>query len=361
MQHLTAFLFFWIFLFSAASFAQVRVDSVAAIAQKTGNPGIQVVHAKPGEFHSYYWGVLRQGGDSLVNRETAFQAASLTKVVAAYAFFQLMDEGKIHLDTPLYRYHAYNRLANNPQGQTITARMVLTHRSGLLNWEGAVSTKAWRDSALHLQFKPGTEYMYSGEGFYFLQLAMEEVAGQSFETLIEDMVLKPLGMTHSQIVWKDTLLSNISFGHLAKMQVRSLGKYRSVNAAYTLYTTAEDYTLFVQKALNKGVGLKSETHRLMISKAGEVRKGIKSTPEDAHVPVALGMRLQINEAGTSLWHTGSNPGFRCFFVTNPETEESLTVFMNAETGFDAMPYLLKLFLGDQQTYWMYLWREGELD
>src|SRR5690606_8992719 len=156
-------------------------------------------------------------------------------------------------------------------------------------------------------------------------------AGQSFETLIEELVLKPIGMVHSQIVWKDTLLENISYGHLAKMLSRSLGKYRSVNAAYTLYTTADDYTLFVQKALNQGIGLNPKTHRLMISKAGEVRKGVKFSPEDAHVPAALGMRLQINEGGTWLWHTGSNPGFRCFFITNPETGESLTAFMNAES------------------------------
>jgi CubicO group peptidase (beta-lactamase class C family) len=361
MQKITGFLIFCASIFSNILMAQVPIDSVAAIAKKTGIPGIQVVHAKKGETHSYNWGVLRMGADSAVNRETIFQAASLTKVIAAYAFFKLLDQGKMHLDTPLYRYHAYNRLATNPEGQTITARMVLTHRSGLLNWEGAVGSQSWRDSALHLQFKPGTDYMYSGEGFYFLQLAMEEAAGQSFQSLIEESVLKPMGMVHSQIFWKDTLIENIAFGHLARMQPRPLGKYRSVNAAYTLYTTAEDYTLFVQKALNKGIGLKPETHHLMISKAGEVRKDTKPTPEDAYVPAALGMRLQVNEAGTWLWHTGSNPGFRCFFMTNPESEESLAVFMNAESGFEAIPHLLKLFLGDHQTYWAYLWRLGELD
>lgn len=361
MQILTASLIFCLSFFSNLLMAQAPIDSVASIARRTGIPGIQVVHSKQGELHSYNWGVLRNGADSAVDRETIFQAASLTKVVAAYAFFLLMDQGKIHLDTPLYRYHAYNRLANNPEGQKITARMVLTHRSGLLNWEGAVGSKEWRESPLHLQFKPGSAYMYSGEGFYFLQLAMEEVAGQTFQTLIEDRVFKPLGMVHSQIVWKDTLLENIAFGHLAKMAPRTLGKYRSVNAAYTLYTTAEDYTLFIDKALNRGIGLKPETHRLMISKAGEVRKGEKPFPDDAHVPAALGMRLQLNEAGTWLWHTGSNPGFRCFFITNPDTKESLAVFMNAESGFDSMPHLLKLFLGDKQTYWAYLWRKGELD
>ncbi|MCO6496035.1 MAG: beta-lactamase family protein [Chitinophagaceae bacterium] len=344
-----------------ASRAQVSVDSVAAIAQKIRIPGLQVVHATKGEIHSYYSGVLKHGEDNPVNNETAFQAASLTKVVAAYAFFKLYDEGKIELDKPLYSYYQYDRLANNSQGQKITARHVLTHRTGLLNWEGNVSTQEWRESPLHSQFEPGTKYMYSGEGFYYLQLAMEAVSGKVFDKLIEDYVLNPLGMYHSQIVWKDTLLANLSYAHLDEMRPRSIAKYRSVNAAYTLYTTAEDYTVFIQKALNKGIGLRPETHKLMISKANEVQKGDQPSPDDAHVPIALGMRLQYNEAGTWLWHTGSNPGFRCFFITNPETGESLAAFMNAETGFQAMPLLMKLFLGDHQTYWAYLWREGELD
>lgn len=342
-------------------YAQPPVDSVSAIAQKIAIPGIQVVHAKKGEIHSYYWGDYKAGEDKKITRETYFQAASLTKVVTAYAFFKLMDAGKITLDTPLYHYFKYDRLQDNPEGQTITARMVLTHHTGLLNWEGDVGTKEWRKSPLHLQFKPGTDYMYSGEGFYFLQLVMEKVAGIAFDKLITQSVLNPLGMTHSRIIWDDDMETNTAFGHLDEMKPRSLGKYRTANAAYTLYTTAEDYTLFVQKALNEGRGLKPETHRLMITKAADVRKGKKHTEADDHVPIALGVRLQYNEKGTWLWHTGSNPGFRCFFITNPKTGESLAAFMNANTGFQAMPYLMGLFLGHDQTFWAYQWRHGELD
>lgn len=361
MDKLRSVIFFIITLTANCSFAQAPIDSIAAIAKKIHIPGLEVVHAKEGELHSYYWGVLKNGELARVNNETAFQAASLTKVVTAYAFFRLYDEGRIALDKPLYHYYKYDRLANSPEGQLITARMVLTHHTGLLNWEGDVPSKEWRESPLHVQFKPGSSYMYSGEGFYYLQLVMEAVSGMSFDKLIEVYVLHPLGMTHSQIVWKDTLLANLSYGHVENAKPRQIAKYKTVNAAYTLYTTAEDFTLFVQKALHKGIGLQPETHRMMLSKAADVRKGDKPSPDDAHVPVALGVRLQYNEAGTWLWHTGSNPGFRCFFISNPATGESLTAFMNSETGFGAMPLLMKLFLGSHQTFWAYLWRKGELD
>src|SRR5699024_6916096 len=120
-----------------------------------------------------------------INSETKFQVASLTKVVAAYAFFKLYDEGKIDLDTPLYHYYPYDRIAKNKAAQKITARMVLTHRTGLYNWEGDVPTKAWRESELTSLFEPDTDYSYSGEGFYFLQLTMEAITKKSFVQLIE--------------------------------------------------------------------------------------------------------------------------------------------------------------------------------
>ena len=346
-------------IFPAASFAQM--DSIIAIAKDAGAPAIEVVHVKKGKITSLHWGVKKAGTTDSITNETAFQAASLTKVVTAYAFFKLYDKGLINLDTPLYHYYAYDRLANEPGKELITARMVLTHRTGLLNWEGAVSTKEWRESPLHLQFTPGTKYMYSGEGYYFLQLVMEKVSGKSFQHLIESEVFAPLGMHHSQILWKDTLLENIAFGHYEDGKPRNLGKYTTINAAYSMYTTADDYTLFIQKALNRGVGLRKTTHQLMISKANEVQKAEGVSPDDAHVPIALGMRLQYNEAGTWLWHTGSNPGFRCFFITNPKTGESLTAFLNTDSGFEAMPRLLALFLGNKQTFWAYTWRQGELD
>lgn len=356
------FTLFCFLLMSFSAFSQNKLHNIENIATRFKIPAIQVVHNKANESHSYFYGVKRNGEHDIIDNETIFQAASLTKVITAYAFFKLYDAGLIDLDTPLYHYYQYDRLSESEEGQKITARMVLTHRTGLLNWEGAVSTKEWRESKLHLQFTPDTDYMYSGEGFYYLQLTMEEITGKSFNQLIEELIIEPFEMIHSKIVWDEKLAENAAYGHLENAKPRDYGRYMSPNAAYTLYTTAEDYSKFITKGLNNGLGLKSETHQLLISKADEVRnRDEKTLALDAKVPTALGLRIQINEKGNWLWHTGSNPGFRAFFITHPENNESLTVFMNAESGFSAMPLLLETFLGQDQTFWAYLWRKGELD
>ena len=334
---------------------------IKSIAAKHNIPGVQLLHARDGQVNSQVFGFKKYGEQDTINSTTAFQAASLTKVIAAYTFFRLMDRGIIHLDTPLYSYYAYDRLQNTPNKSLITARMVLTHRSGLLNWEGDVPSTTWRATPLTLQFVPGSEYLYSGEGFYFLQETMEYLTGKSFQELVEEEVLKPLAMQHSQIVWKDKLEINAANGHYDIDKPRRLGKYMKSNAAYTLYTTAEDYTKFIQQALFEGKGLKANTHQLMVSKASDAQRDKVFTQDDSHVPCAHGFRLQLNEVGTAYWHTGSNPGFRCFFIAYPKTKETLVVFMNSDTALPAMQDFLLNYIGKNQQFWAFDWRQGELD
>lgn len=351
----------FVLLFSNLVNAQNIDRELQKIAKEVGIPGMQVAYTKGNKTQTYVLGEKKFESNDLINKNTRFQAASLTKVVATYTFFRLLDKGLIELDMPLLSYYKYDRLSNTAGGDKITARMVLTHRTGLVNWQGDVPSPAWRATPLTLQFEPGTDYMYSGEGFYFLQETLEHITKKSFQTLVEEEVLQPLGLTYSNIVWNDSLEVNAANGHYSLEKPRRLGKYAKTNAAYTLYTTAEDYTKFIQKAIIRGEGLKKSTHQLMITKAAEAKKSKDADPTDKFVPCALGMRMQLNEKGTAYWHTGSNPGFRCFFITYPKSKETLVAFMNTDEGFPAMKKLMQLFLDNKQTFWAYDWREGELD
>ena len=348
-------------LLASPSCGQDRHSDIARIAAMAEIPGVQVAHVKGGTTALYSYGVKHVTSQEPVHDQTVFQAASLTKVVAAYTFFRLLDRGLISLDTPLYSYYPYNRLQQNPNRNKITARMVLTHRTGLLNWEGDVPSEAWRATPLTSQFTPGTDYMYSGEGFYFLQEVMEQVTGKSFRTLVEEEVFRPFGMDNSAILWQDGLDTAAAYGHLENGNARQMGKYKKSNAAYTLYTTAADYARFIRKFLFEGFGLKESTWQLAMERAGEAKKGKEVSPEDAYVPCTLGMRMQINEVGTAYWHTGSNPGFRCYFLAYPKDQEILVSFTNSDRGFATMPAILALFLNTKQTFWAYAWRNGELD
>ena len=131
------------------------------------------------------WGRRDAKGDPLTT-DTIMYGASITKTVFAYIVMQLVDQGRIKLDTPLKddldqplpayppdatfpdKYGPYKDLADDPRWQAITPRMCLTHSTGFRNF--------WfiePDKKLHIHFDPGTRYSYSGEGMILLQFVVE--------------------------------------------------------------------------------------------------------------------------------------------------------------------------------------------
>ena len=140
-------------------------------------------NGKVGYVHAY--GIRNDKGNPLT-AETVMYGASLTKTVFAYTVMQLVDQGKLNLDTPLKddldkplpgygpdpvfpdKYGPYKDLADDSRWEKITPRMCLTHSTGFSNF--------WfiePDNKLHIHFEPGTRFSYSGEGFILLQFVIE--------------------------------------------------------------------------------------------------------------------------------------------------------------------------------------------
>ena len=76
-------------------------------------------------------GVKNAQSGELIDKQTAFEAASITKSVFAYYIMRMVDEGVIDLDTPLHEYLPNYDLDHDPRYTSITARLILTHQSGL--------------------------------------------------------------------------------------------------------------------------------------------------------------------------------------------------------------------------------------
>src|SRR5262249_49289907 len=118
-------------------------------------PGISIAVIK--DFEVVYhrgFGVKNTATREPVDDDTVFEAASMTKPVFAYTVLRLVDRGVLDLDTPLYTYLPYEDIAHDDRYKLITARMVLTHRTGFPNW---------RTGKLDIKFTPGTQVSYSGE------------------------------------------------------------------------------------------------------------------------------------------------------------------------------------------------------
>ncbi len=219
---------------------------VPVLMDSAGVPGLSIaITTDSGIVWSRGFGVRSVETGDPVDTGSVFEAASLSKPVFAYAVLQLVDQGVLDLDTPLSEYYEYADITHDPQHADITARMVLTHSAGFPNWRP-------RGGQLTIDFEPGSEFSYSGEGFGYLQRVVMHLTGERLQPLMERLVFDPVGMPNSSYVWNDRFEANVAMPHDGEGNVTRKGKPQAGrgHAAATLHTTAPDFARFMRAVMN---------------------------------------------------------------------------------------------------------------
>ncbi|HEY3133474.1 MAG TPA: serine hydrolase [Gemmatimonadaceae bacterium] len=261
---------------------------------------------------------------------TVFEAASLSKPVIAYAALKLVDAGQLDLDRPLVDYTPYPDFHGHPRGQLVTAKMVLSHTSGLQN-------ERFGNDSLRFAFTPGSRFQYSGEGYVFLGKAIEAITGRPLADEMKALVLEPLGMNRSSFIWESRFEDDAAIGHGRIGEVRKRTRPRVARAPSSLQTTASDYARFLQAIIN-GTGLQPQTWRSMQTAAVEVAPG---------VGWGLGWAIEQDSTGRELVHHGDNSdsGFTAFTLLNVERQCGLVYFANSANGLSVVKELAAVIPG----------------
>lgn len=170
------------------------------------------------------YGYKNKKEKQLLDTSSVLYAASFSKPVFAFLTLKLVEKNLLDLDKPLYRYlpkpipeyEDYSQLASDDQWKLITARMCLSHTTGLPNtrWINVATGQIDTLGQIKIYFKPGTRYAYSGEGLKLLQLVEEYITGKTIEELAIEKVFKPFGMNRSGFIWHDEFDNNFAIGHL---------------------------------------------------------------------------------------------------------------------------------------------------
>lgn len=284
----------------------------------------------------HHFGVSNAETRTPVTDETIFEAASLSKVVTAYAALKLVDEGKLNLDTPLNKYLGNNyEVGNDPRIHQITARRVLSHSAGFPNW------RPQGDSILPINFTPGEKFSYSGEGFVYLAKVIEHITHTNFEAYIKRTVFTPLGMKQSSFVWQDNYDQFAIYRHdwLGNKSFRFEGK--GYNAAASLHTTARDYATFMIALIN-GTGLKKKTWQQMFAPQIQV-----DAQKNRDVAWGLGVGLETTQEGKVFWHWGDQGDSKCFMAANPARKTGIVYFTNSSNGLSILKEMLTDAIGGE--------------
>jgi len=290
------------------------------------------------------YGVAKAGEARPVTPETLFQAASMSKAIAAAAALRLVEQGRLDLDRDVNTELKGWKVPDSPftATQKVTLRRLLSHTAGLtvsgfpgyeagkpvpttlqvLNGAPPANTPAIRSWEA-----PGGGFAYSGGGFTVAQLMIVEAGGKPYPQLISELVLKPAGMRRSMIAQPlpDALVAGATAGHDPK-GVAIPGERHTYPeyAAAGLWTTPSDYARFMialQHAYaGRGDGLlRQATARTML------------TPVDSGY--ALGEIIEQRGARQAFQHSGGNAGFACFsFAFLDGSGQGVVIMTNQDRG-----------------------------
>ena len=319
-----------------------KIDQFIKTYQKYYNiPGVSLALIKDGKLVYYKtYGVRNTMTQQAVDGNTLFEAASITKPVFAFAVQRLADRGVIDLNKPLYEYLPYKDIEHDDRYKLITAKLVLTHRTGFPNWR-------WMnpDGKLNLRFPPDSTYGYSGEGFEYLKLVVEKITGKKVEQVLQEEVIEPMRLYHTFFSRNDSLRRMVAEGHFDGLPIYD-ELNQSPGMAWSMCTEAKIFTNFMLYLLEQK-GLSEKTYETMLQKHSDFPYPPNEKPK---YPAYMGMSLEIRETpfGKTFGHGGNNGDFKCKFEVYKDLKAGYVIFTNSNTSDEILELMRKFLVEGKQ-------------
>lgn len=311
----------------------------------SGLPGVSIALIGGGRIAATdTLGVLEAGRGQAVTADTLFQAASVSKPVAALAALRLVDSGVLSLDADVNeRLGSWHLLEGSSRARArVTLRQLLSHRAGtnVHGFRGYTPGQAIpsleqvldglppaNSDPIRVTGTPGADVRYSGGGYCVLQRLLVEVTSRPFPLLLRERVLEPLAMSRSTFEQPlpAGLQATAARGHLRDGTVVKGGWHVYPEmAAAGLWTTPTDLGLLaiqLARAYSGQTGgvVSPATARAMLE------------PQDG-LPVGLGWFLGGQGESLCFEHSGANEGFRARVVMFPRTGQGAAIMVNSDAG-----------------------------
>ena len=310
----------------------------------TGTPGVAVGILYRGRTYTNGYGITNVDNPLSVDAGTLFQIGSTSKTFTATAIVRLVEQGKLDIDAPIRRYLPDFKLRNTEAGRKATIRHLLTHTGG---WLGDHFEDTGRgDDALEKvvaklarvkQLTPlGEVWSYNNAGFYIAGRIVERVTHKPFEAALKELILDPLGLTHSYFFAEEVLPKRVVAGHVThpktnKSTVVPVWQMpRSVNAAGGIVSDVRDQLAWARFHMGDG---RSDSGKRVLKKSS-LRLMQKPQAEAGTLADAVGLSwlLRFVDGTTLVSHGGTTPGQLSAFTMVPEKEFAVTVLTNSTRG-----------------------------
>ena len=290
-----------------------------------------------------------------VNKDTLFQAASITKTLTSLATIKTLDQEHISLDAAVNNYLTRWKIPSNTltNAAPVSFRMLLNHTGGISNPypDGCCAPdyplpsliQVFRGEApatnppLVAATLPGAEYQYCNGCYAILQGALEDISGRDFNALLIQAVLNPAQMKSSRFDNEFFLIddSSIALPYAPDHVVYENAPMRNpILSTGLLWATASDlarFNLYVTEALNGDTDL--------ISQALARQLVLPSSTETRTLGFYIGNKNAETQAdGEYIFHTGSNIGYLTISIISMDGQHGAVILINVSPEWDAREY-----------------------
>lgn len=301
--------------------------------------------------------------------DTVMYGASLTKTAIAYLTLQLVDEGVLDLDAPLAGllpkplpdYEDYKDLDGDDRWKSLTPRMVLTHSTGFANFRWLED-----DGKLQFHFQPGARYAYSGEGFYILQLALEEGLGLDLEAEARQRIFERFGMTRTSLQWRTDFASDLADGYGVDGTFEPHDERSSPSAAGSMDTSIADQAR-LWAAVVRGDGLTKAARAELVRPQRPISSARQfpsladwTDPRTSEINLSAGLGLVTYDdvsAGPSWFKGGHNDWTGNMLVCQERRRRCIVLLSNSVRAERIYPELVGFLLGETKMPWW--WEYGD--
>lgn len=282
-----------------------------------------------------------------VDEQSVFEIGSITKVFTGILLADMVLRGEVRLDQPVAELLPADERMPTRGGKVITLEQLSTQTSGLPRLPSNMAPKdvsnPYADYTVaqmyqflrghELRRDPGVQYEYSNLGVGLLGHVLALRAGKSYEELVRERILQPLGMTSTAITLTSDMRARVAQGHDPAGTSVPLWDLPTLAGAGALRSTVADMRRFIAAAASPPDNQIGRAIRMSIEPRFTVNQAL-----------TLGLNWhRIAMAGdTIVWHNGGTGGYHTFAGFNTRTRATVVMLTGSTQDNDDIPRHLVL-------------------
>jgi CubicO group peptidase (beta-lactamase class C family) len=337
----------------------VRVANAPPVTYKLADrmahhkvPAVSVAFVENGKLAwARAYGIGDVAAGTRATTDTLFQAASISKPLAALAVLRLVQDGKLALDEDVNLKLKSWQVPESEftKVEKVTLRRLLTHSAGMTvsGFPGYASTdsvpttvqvlngeKPANTAPVRVDIEPGKIMRYSGGGFTIMQLLVGDITGKPFPQVMREFVLDPVGMSASTYEQPLPAMSK----RAARAYQRSGDPVKGgphtypEMAAAGLWTTPSE---LAKVAVELEAAFEGRSSRIL--SPATIKQMLTHQRDGYGLGIAVGGDGETMRFG----HSGANAGYRCQWVHYPARHQGVIVMTNSDAGGDVLVELLR--------------------